>query len=78
MNKLKTTFANGITRYEIRFQGHLTSDWQDWFEGFSLVNESDGSTVLTGNVEDQAALQGGPRQRHRFLQRPPRPGGDVL
>ena len=58
MNNLETRSINGVTEYEIRFIGHLRSDWQDWFEGFSLEKMDDGSTVLTGHVEDQAALQG--------------------
>ena len=45
-------------RYEIRLEGRLDQRWSDWFEGFALTNESDGTTTLTGNVIDQAALHG--------------------
>jgi hypothetical protein len=44
--------------YEIRLQGQLDQRWTDWFEGFTLVIESDGTTTLTGPVTDQAALHG--------------------
>jgi hypothetical protein len=45
-------------RYEIRLEGQLDHRWSDWFEGFTLTNESDGTTTLTGHVIDQAALHG--------------------
>ena len=45
-------------RYEIRLEGQLDQRWSDWFEGFTLTNESDGTTTLTGHVIDQAALHG--------------------
>jgi hypothetical protein len=46
------------SRYEIRLRGQLDECWSDWFEGFTLTNESDGTTTLTGPVIDQAALHG--------------------
>ena len=46
-------------RYEIRVNGHLsTTRWADWFEGLTLTQECDGSTLLSGPVADQAALHG--------------------
>ena len=45
-------------RYEIRLQGHLHSRWADWFDGMTLTNSSDGTTVIHGRVADQAALHG--------------------
>ena len=45
-------------RYEIRLRGHLASRWAAWFDGLSLSNESDGTTVIGGPVADQAALHG--------------------
>ena len=50
--------GHGDDRYEIRLQGQLDESWSDWFEGFTLANESDGTTTLTGPVTDQAALHG--------------------
>ncbi len=44
--------------YEIRVEGHLADCWSDWFGGLAIRNESDGETVLTGLVADQAALFG--------------------
>jgi hypothetical protein len=44
--------------YEIRLKGHLDAYWADWFDGLSLVQESDGTTVIHGPVVDQAALHG--------------------
>jgi hypothetical protein len=44
--------------YEIRLKGHLNARWADWFDGLILTQESDGTTVLSGSVMDQAALHG--------------------
>ena len=43
--------------YTIRVQGHLDPLWSKWFDGMSLVHV-DGSTLLSGQVADQAALYG--------------------
>lgn len=45
-------------RYGIRIKGHLDDRWADWFEGMSITQENDGTTLLTGMVVDQAALLG--------------------
>lgn len=45
-------------RYEIRLKGHLDARWANRFEGLSLSYGSDGTTVLSGPVVDQAALHG--------------------
>jgi hypothetical protein len=44
--------------YEIRLKGHLDARWTSWFDGMSLSHESDGTTVISGPVADQAALHG--------------------
>ena len=49
---------NEVGRYEIRLKGHLASRWAAWFDGLSLSNESDGTTLIHGLVVDQAALHG--------------------
>ena len=45
-------------RYEIRLKGRLDARWATWFDGLSLSHESDGTTVLSGPVIDQAVLHG--------------------
>ena len=45
-------------RYEIRLKGHLDARWADRFAGLSFTHESDGTTILSGPVVDQAALYG--------------------
>lgn len=45
-------------RYEIRLKGHLDTRWAAWFDGMSLTHESDGTTIIHGQVVDQAALYG--------------------
>ncbi len=44
--------------YEVRLEGQLDPRWSEWFEGFTLTNESDGTTTLIGSIIDQAALHG--------------------
>lgn len=46
------------SEYEIRIAGHLAPRWSAWFDGLSIVTESDGTTVIRGSVVDQAALHG--------------------
>jgi hypothetical protein len=49
---------HGAGRYEIRLKGHLNGRWAAWFDGLSLTKVSDGTTVISGRVVDQAALHG--------------------
>ena len=53
-------FQNGSERkiYEIKLKGHLNKSWADWFEGLTFTHRSDGTTTLTGEIEDQAELHG--------------------
>ena len=44
--------------YQIKIEGHLGSQWTDWFDGFSITHEVDGKTLLSGPVPDQSALYG--------------------
>ena len=60
---MSDTHASSDTRrelgqYEIRLKGHLEARWSAWFDGLSLSQESDGTTVIRGSVIDQAALHG--------------------
>ena len=58
MSEMSTGSHDKPGRYEIRLRGHLGSRWAAWFDGLSLSNESDGTTILCGPVADQAALHG--------------------
>lgn len=58
---------NGIqhgqpAKYQIQVQGRLRKEWSDWFDNLVIANEknTDGATItiLTGIVQDQAALHG--------------------
>jgi hypothetical protein len=48
--------------YKIILQGHLSSQWSDWFDGFTITLDERlderGQTILVGPVVDQAALHG--------------------
>ena len=58
MSDISTGPHHNPGRYEIRLKGHLDSRWAAWFDGLSLTNSSDGTTVICGPVVDQAALHG--------------------
>jgi hypothetical protein len=45
-------------RYEIRITGHLAARWAAAFEGMTLTQHADGTTVLGGLIADQSALHG--------------------
>jgi hypothetical protein len=47
-----------LEQYEIRIGGHLSSRWEAWFDGLTLVREGDGTTVISGPIVDQSALHG--------------------
>jgi hypothetical protein len=44
--------------FELRVKGHLDARWADWFDGLTLTQVPDGTTVIRGDVADQAALHG--------------------
>ena len=44
--------------YRIRIRSHLDDRWMSWFEGLTIHHKSNGETVLTGFIQDQAALFG--------------------
>ncbi len=46
------------TNYQIRVQGHLGPQWQDWFESLTITAQPNGDTVISGPLVDQAALYG--------------------
>ena len=58
MSEMSTGGYHGPGQYEIRLKGHLHRRWSAWFDGLSLTNESDGTTIIHGLVADQAALYG--------------------
>ena len=46
------------TYYHITVDGHLGERWSEWFDGLTITNEADGTTVLAGLIIDQVALHG--------------------
>jgi hypothetical protein len=56
MNTAAST-PDGSGWYEICLQGRLDRRWAAYFEGMTLTT-GDGSTLLEGQVVDQAALHG--------------------
>jgi hypothetical protein len=47
-----------VPHYEIRVEGHLGPKWSAWFDGLSVTDADDGTTVIRGPVVDQSALHG--------------------
>jgi hypothetical protein len=48
----------GARRYEIRLTGRLDAHWATWFDGLTVSQAEDGTTVISGPIADQAALHG--------------------
>ena len=44
--------------YEIKLKGNINKSWAEWDDGFVFTYESDGTTTITGDIVDQAALHG--------------------
>ncbi|MBN9099277.1 MULTISPECIES: hypothetical protein [unclassified Pseudonocardia] len=44
--------------YRLRVDGHLDDHWSAWFGDLALTRDLDGTTSLSGAVQDQAALHG--------------------
>ena len=44
--------------YQIRVKGHLDNTLAAWFEDLSISNQADGEALISGCIQDQAALQG--------------------
>lgn len=44
--------------YQIRLEEYIDCQWTDWFDGLAITLKSNGDTLLTGQVVDQAALHG--------------------
>jgi hypothetical protein len=44
--------------YRIRIRSHMDEGWSTWFEGMTIQHQTNGETVLTGFIPDQAALFG--------------------
>ena len=43
---------------EIRVQGKIDEHWSIWFEDMKIIHLDPDETVITGSVQDQAALYG--------------------
>ncbi len=48
----------GMQQVEIRIRGQLDSDWAEWFKDLNFTYTDTGDTILSGCVQDQAALYG--------------------
>ncbi len=54
----QSTSADQPRVYQITIEGHLHPQWAAWFDGLVVVLGENGETILTGPVQDQAALHG--------------------
>ena len=55
---IPTPHGSEAGRYEIRLMGHLDAHWTAWFDGLTVSYKNDGTTVISGQIVDQAALHG--------------------
>ena len=47
-----------MQRVEIRVKGRINEEWSEWLGGLTVSYAGPEGTVLTGFVQDQAALYG--------------------
>ena len=45
-------------KYRIRIKGYMDTKWADWFDGFSISYEGENTTIMLGEIVDDAALHG--------------------
>jgi hypothetical protein len=45
-------------QYQIRIKGHLDDHWSECLGGLTIAQHPDGTTTLTGEIVDRAALYG--------------------
>jgi hypothetical protein len=59
MNKHRQRLTqNQAVTYQIRVRGQIGERWASWFDEMTLTYTSEGDTLLTGVILDQAALYG--------------------
>jgi hypothetical protein len=44
--------------YQISIQGYLKANWSEWLQSAEVKHKRNGTTILTGQIIDQSALQG--------------------
>lgn len=44
--------------YTIKVRGHLDAHWSEWLSELSISHDSQGDSILSGFIPDQAALHG--------------------
>jgi hypothetical protein len=54
----KPTDTHAHQNYRIGIQGNLPGGWEDWFDGFEIVQKEADVIFLSGRIVDQAALHG--------------------
>jgi hypothetical protein len=54
----KCTDCRKAAVYRITVQGLLDQSWADWFDGLAVIPQTNGETLLSGRIADQAALHG--------------------
>jgi hypothetical protein len=47
-----------VKKVEIRIKGEIDKGWMDWFGNLAISHSSQGDSILTGFVQDQAELRG--------------------
>jgi hypothetical protein len=47
-----------MSMYEIRVEGRLDPHWSSWFDGLTITHDTPTSTLLQGELPDEAALHG--------------------
>jgi hypothetical protein len=59
-NEIESGLSSGTHPgfFEIHVKGHLDDSWSDWLDGLDIMLSDDGEMILSGHIQDQAALMG--------------------
>ena len=47
-----------MQKIEIRVKGRINEQWSEWVGGLTISHSDPNETILTGSVQDEAALYG--------------------
>lgn len=54
----EVVIAEETAVYTITLLGHFTPEWTSWMQMLNILHNDNGTTTISGQVSDQAALHG--------------------
>jgi len=53
-----TQATQAMQQIEIHIKGQINPQWSEWFGGLTITHSGSDETILSGQVQDEAALYG--------------------